>query len=91
MENFGIIIKRNREEKGWTQKELAHRLHVSDKRYLDITMLPVIVKTLESNYEYGYTSQYMMKEQLIQADELSIHFLPLDFFLALIKQKKMIY
>ena len=60
MENFGVIIKRNREEKGWTQKELAHKLHVSDKAisryetgkgYPDITMLPAIAKTLELNYD----------------------------------------
>lgn len=49
MENFGII-KRNREEKGWTQTELAHKLHVSDKAisqyetgkgYPDITLLHI--------------------------------------------------
>ena len=132
MENFGIIIKRNREEKGWTQKELAQKLHVSDKAisryetgkgYPDITMLPAIARILELNYnelldgnEYiinrkkkrlfilkiiilslvficllfvisnmatPHDRKYTIKEQLIQADELSINYLSLKFYSSL--------
>lgn len=137
MENFGIIIKRNREEKGWTQKELAHKLHVSDKAisryetgkgYPDITLLPVIAKTLELNYDElldgnayiirrkkkrllilkvvismlmftcllfvissmatPHDRKYTMKEELIQADELSIQYLPLNYFSSLDRIEK---
>lgn len=137
MENFGIIIKRNREEKGWTQKELAQKLHVSDKAisryetgkgYPDITMLPAIARILELNYnelldgnEYiinrkkkrlfilkiiilslvficllfvissmatPHDRKYTIKEQLIQADELSINYLSLKFYSSLDKIEK---
>ena len=73
MENFGIIIKRNREEKGWTQKELAQKLHVSDKAisryetgkgYPDITMLPAIARILELNYnELLDGNEYIIKRK----------------------------
>lgn len=60
MENFGTIIKRKREYYGWTQKELADKLFVSDKSvsrwennkgYPDITLLPAIAETLHLDYE----------------------------------------
>ena len=31
MKNFSDLIRQKREAKGWTQKELAQRLYVSDK------------------------------------------------------------
>ena len=57
---FGEIVKREREAKGWTQKELGDKLFVSNKAisryennqsYPDITMLLDLAKVLEIDYQ----------------------------------------
>ena len=57
---FGEIIKREREAKGWTQKQLGDKLFVSNKAisryennqsYPDITMLLDLANVLEIDYQ----------------------------------------
>ena len=60
MLSFGDTIRSKREAKGWTQKELAQKLYVSDKAisrwennrsYPDITLLLEIANVLEFDYQ----------------------------------------
>lgn len=60
MNAFGDIIRKKREYLGWTQKQLAEKLYVSNKTvsrwennqgYPDIELLPAITKALDLNYE----------------------------------------
>lgn len=73
MNDFGNIMKRRREQKGWTQKQLADALHVSSKSvsrwetnhgYPDITLLPMIAKVLELDYkELLEGSEYLIEKR----------------------------
>lgn len=73
MLKFGQTIKQKREEKGWTQKELAQRLYVSDKAvsrwennqsYPDITLLLEIASVLEFDYQELLEGQKYVERQL---------------------------
>ena len=69
MKNFSDLIRQKRDAKGWTQKELAQRLYVSDKTisrwetgraYPDITLLLELASVLEMDYqELIEGNQYM--------------------------------
>ena len=73
MLEFGATIRKKREEKGWTQKELAEKLYVSDKAvsrwennqsYPDITLLLEIASVLDFDYQELLEGQIYVQRQI---------------------------
>lgn len=82
MENFGEVIKRKREARNWTQKQLADQLHVSPKSvsrwetnhgYPDIALLPELARILELDYrELLDGNEYIAKQRDVQNKKFRI-------------------
>lgn len=97
MENFGEVIKRKREARNWTQKQLADQLHVSPKSvsrwennhgYPDIALLPELARILELDYrELLDGNEYIAKQRDIQNKKFRVFVVAIiiiAFFIGLI-------
>lgn len=72
---LGAFVARLREERGWTQRTLAQRLHVTDKAvskwergagYPDISLLPLMADAL------GVTETELMRGARLPAEDLCL-------------------